>query len=212
MAAASAPAKPKGKGLNGKIGPVPVKVAIFIVVAAVVYLFIRHRAATTTTSAGSNTTPAATDSGLPFSSQGDATGGGSSGGSGDFTPAPDTAPTASTPFNFYFSSVPPDTGGGNVSTPVATSNSTATQPVSSFPGAGAGAVGGFAGVTSSPTSQPNEQEQSFNPGPYISLGGGGGLLGNIQSNAPSHVAPPPPPQPKPKPPSGYSQQSNANLH
>jgi hypothetical protein len=52
----------KGKGLNGKVGPVPVKVIIFVVALVAAYILYKRyeasKAATATTSAGSSSTPA----------------------------------------------------------------------------------------------------------------------------------------------------------
>lgn len=84
--ATQAPSKPgsaKGKGLNGKIGPVPVKVAIFLVALVAGYLLFRHFKGSTTTSAGSNATPDPSQT-IPLGAgsgtgSGDSTGGGASG-------------------------------------------------------------------------------------------------------------------------------------
>jgi hypothetical protein len=144
--AAKAPAKPggkgvKGKGLNGKIGPVPVKVVIFLVALVGGYLLYRHYKGAQTTSAGTNATPAA-DSTLGFPPA-DSTGGGASGaGSSPDTnfPVSGSVPTNQFPpiYNYYLSG---GTGasdgtqpasGGNTSTPTFATAASSSQPTSSF--------------------------------------------------------------------------------
>lgn len=162
MAAPNAPAKPAGKGLNGKIGPVPVKVVIFAVVALGVWLYLRHRGKTSSTSAGSE----AVQDQVPLTyPSGDATGSGSgSSGGGDSSTPPATYPAAPTPFNFYFG--PNTQGGGNTSPPAVASTPTATpfeevtqqDPNLGLVRAAAVAAGNAA---AHPTLLP------FNPGSYV---------------------------------------------
>jgi hypothetical protein len=147
--ATDAPTRPKGKGLNGKIGPVPVKVAIFVGAALLVFLYLRHRAASSPSSAGTGATPSTLDNATPFPAQPDATGGGSSGGTSGPAPGPQefSPPPDQQPFNFYFSPSFASAGGGNTSPPqVASSPSIAstahppTQTIVGLLGASVGAV------------------------------------------------------------------------
>ncbi len=113
--------KPKGKGLNGKIGPVPVKVAIFVTALVVGYLLYRRYKGQGSTSAGSNATPAPSTSTLTPTP--DSSGGGSSGGGGDSSGGATgtTTPTYPAPISFFIS--PGVNGNANTSPPV-----TASQP------------------------------------------------------------------------------------
>lgn len=206
MKVAKAPSKPavKGKGLNGKIGPVPVKVVIFVGAAVVAYLLYRHYKGSQTTSAGSNATPAA-DSTIPFTPP-DSTGGGASGGG----TSPIDSGTPSTPnsfppiFNFTFGSPNQPDSGGNVSTPTGPTAASSSQPLTSFAkqesylagdpvlipaGQRTGAAGSGLKDVSGALAPPTH---------VVTLGGG------KTTSAGKPKATPPP--------SGYSHQSKSNLH
>lgn len=125
----------KGKGLNGKIGPVPVKVVIFAAALIVGYLLYRHHQGSKTTSAGTGAAPDASST-IPFPPQ-DSTGGGASGGGGDMSaPVTPGAPNQFPPvFNFALTTPQAQTlpeAGGNTSTPVTATPSSSSQPVTSF--------------------------------------------------------------------------------
>lgn len=230
------PAKTSPKGALGKkIGPVPVKYLLVVVIAVGGYLLFRHFKGQTTTSAGTSSVPQSASLSPPAPS--DSTGGGASGlGSGDLSnllglfgqqesallanntafqsiaqtlsASPPTSTSTTTTY-YYPSSGQKDTGGGNTSSGTGASGTTGTQPASSFP-------------ASSAVGKAAQEVASLVPA------GGSGAPGSYTPATVTAVATPVSKSPTKTvdyapgapfataktatPPSGYSQKSGAHLH
>lgn len=217
-----------GSALSGKIGPVPKKAAVFIVVAVGVFLFLHFRKGkSASTSSGAQ--PAPSDA-SPYTAPSDSTGGGASGAS-QFDPSQllsgllsdnqafrdiATAGTGGT-YYYYPSTGQPNWGGGNTSTPVAADPVTSTTPTTSFPTDNsaydfpaylppAGGESNYATALGASSSAGDNLHDSSSSGGYGTMPP---AVTHVPGTPLSSATMPKPTKP---PASGYAQSSRANLH